>query len=162
MEVCILKAAGEALPGKVRNVYAPTFGGGKFAAILQIRKESPRDEGIQRQAALVAFASFKELKHVFLVDEDVNIFDLEDVLWAMTTRFQGDLDAVPIPGVRMHHIDPSTWPEYHLLHRERGEACKMIFDCTVPFSQKKRVQRAQFAPVHLEKYPLEPYIEKIQ
>lgn len=37
-----------------------------------------------------------ELKHVFLVDEDVDCFDLSDVIWAMNTRFQADVDLIPI------------------------------------------------------------------
>ena len=50
-------------------------------------------------AALLAFSAFPELKHVILVDEDVDIFDTNDVLWAMNTRFQGDADIITIPGV---------------------------------------------------------------
>lgn len=156
MEACIWKAVNEAMPGKVTGVYAPPFGGGKLAVVLRIRKCCDRDEGVQRQAALVAFGAFRELKHVFLVDDDVDHTNLNDVLWAMTTRFQGDLDAVPIPGVRIHHIDPSSWPEYSPFSRVRGEGCKMIFDCTVPYAQKDRFFRARFEPVRLEDYKLEP------
>lgn len=58
-------------------------------AVLQFQKLSPSDEGRQRQAALLAFFAFSELKHVFIVDEDVDCFDINDVLWAMNTRFQG-------------------------------------------------------------------------
>ena len=47
----------------------------------------------------MAFAAFSELKHVILVDEDVHIFDTNDVLWAMTTRYQGDVSTAFIPGV---------------------------------------------------------------
>lgn len=57
-------------------------------AVLQCRKTVHTDEGKQRQAALLAFSAFPELKHVILVDEDVDIFDPSDVLWAMNTRFQ--------------------------------------------------------------------------
>ena len=50
---------------------------------------------------------------MILVDEDVDIFDSRDVLWAMNTRFQGDRDIVTIPGVRCHPLDPSSNPAYH-------------------------------------------------
>lgn len=155
-EASIWIALQRALPGKVLNVYAPPGGGGKFMLIIQVKKESIRDEGIQRQAALVAFATFKELKHIYLVDEDVDPFDMDDVLWAMNTRFQGDLDTIMIPGTRMHHIDPSSWPEYSPFLRERGQACKMIFDCTVPFSQKERFKRARFTETDLSRYTFKP------
>lgn len=61
----------------------------------------------------LAFSAFSELKHVFLVDEDVDCFDMNDVLWAMNTRFQGDADIITIPGVRCHPLDPSN--DQHVL-----------------------------------------------
>ena len=79
-----------------------------------------------------------------LVDEDVDIFDTDDVLWALNTRYQGDLDTVFIPGVRCHPLDPSAGPEYDARIRDRGISCKTIFDCTVPFEQKPRFERAAF------------------
>ena len=114
------------------------------APILQMCKKAPTDEGRQRQAALLAFSAFPELKHVVLVDEDVDIFDTDDVLWALNTRYQGDLDTVFIPGVRCHPLDPSAGPEYDARIRDRGISCKTIFDCTVPFEQKARFERAAF------------------
>ena len=71
-------------------------------AVLQFKKSSPSDEGRQRQAALLAFSAFSELKHVFLVDEDVDCFDMKDVLWAMNTRMQG--------GRRYYYNPGSTLP----------------------------------------------------
>lgn len=94
--------------------------------------------------ALLAFSAFSELKHVFLVDEDVDPFDMNDVLWAMNTRFQGDADIITIPGVRTHPLDPSNDPTMSPSIRDHGIATKVIFDCTVPYDQKDRFQRAQF------------------
>ena len=137
----------KALPGKITNVYAHPSGGGKYMAVLQCRKTVHTDEGKQRQAALLAFSAFPELKHVILVDEDVDIFDSRDVLWAMNTRFQGDRDIVTIPGVRCHPLDPSSNPEYSPSIPDIGVSCKAIFDCTVPFHMKERFQRAEFLDV---------------
>ena len=69
------------MPGKLLNVYSHSAGGGKYLAIMQFKKSSPMDEGRQRQAALTAFTAFSELKHVILVDEDVDIYNTNDVLW---------------------------------------------------------------------------------
>ena len=117
-----------------------------------IRKATIADEGRQRQAALLAFSAFPELKHVFLVDDDVDPFDMSDVLWAMTTRYQGNLDTVFLPGVRGHVLDPTQSPLYDARIPARGVGCKAIFDCTVPFDQKERFQRAPFMEVDPGKF----------
>lgn len=146
-EASILAMVDRAMPGKLQNVYCASCGGGKYVAVLQFKKTMPSDEGRQRQAALLAFSAFSELKHVFLVDEDVDCFDLSDVMWAMTTRFQADVDLIAIPGVRCHPLDPSNDPGYSPSIRDGGIACKAIFDCTVPFDQKARFQRCRFKDV---------------
>ena len=88
-EASIYGMVEKAMPGRLQNVYCGSAGGGKYMAVLQFKKREASDEGRQRQAALLAFSAFSELKHVFLVDEDVDCFDMNDVLWAMNTRFQG-------------------------------------------------------------------------
>lgn len=143
-EASILSMVERAMPGKLQNVYCASSGGGKFVAVMQFKKSIPSDEGRQRQAALLAFSAFSELKHVFLVDEDVDCFDIKDVVWAMTTRFQADVDMIPIPGVRCHPLDPSNDPSVSPSIRDHGIACKAIFDCTVPFAEKARFQRSKF------------------
>lgn len=121
-------------------------------AVLQVCKTVPTDEGKQRQAALLAFSAFPELKHVILVDEDVALYDSDDVLWAMNTRFQGDKDIITIPGVRCHPLDPSSDPQYSLNIENKGISCKVIYDCTVPFNMKDKFKRAQFMEVNPEKW----------
>lgn len=153
-EASIYYMIDRALPGRVTNVYAHPSGGGKYMAILQCRKEAHTDEGKQRQAALLAFSAFPELKHVILADEDVDIFDSRDVLWAMNTRFQGDKDIITIPGVRCHPLDPSSSPEYSVSIPDAGISCKTIFDCTVPFHLKERFRRAEFMEVDREKWKM--------
>ncbi len=146
-EASIIQMIERAMPGRLKNVYCASPGGGKFMAVLQVKKSAPSDEGRQRQMALLAFSSFSELKHIFLVDEDVDPFDMNDVLWAMNTRFQGDADIITIPGVRTHPLDPSNDPTMSPSIRDHGIACKTIFDCTVPYDQKDRFVRCQFKDV---------------
>lgn len=149
-EASILDMVERAMPGRVQNVYAHSSGGGKFIAVIQFKKTVPSDEGRQRQAALLAFSAFPELKQVILVDEDVDIFDTNDVLWAMTTRMQADVDIVTIPGVRCHPLDPSNDPACSWSIRDHGIACKTIYDATIPFNQKARFQRAKFMEVDVK------------
>ena len=146
-EASILTMVEKAMPGKLQNVYCASSGGGKYVAIMQFKKSVPSDEGRQRQAALLAFSAFAELKHVFLVDEDVDPFDIKDVMWAMTTRFQADLDLITIPGVQCHPLDPSNQPEYSSHIRARGVRCKAILIVLLPFDQKARFERAKFMDV---------------
>jgi gallate decarboxylase subunit C len=151
-EASILQLVDKALPGLVRNVHAHRSGGGKYLAILQVGKRGPADEGRHRQAALLAFSAFSELKHVILVDEDVDIFDTDDVLWAMQTRFQADVSVVPIPGVRCHPLDPSQKPAFSHSIRDVGITCKAMFDCTVPFDMKDKFQRSKFKEVDVRRF----------
>ena len=151
-EASILQMVERALPGFVQNVHCPSPGTGKYLAVLQVKKRTPSDEGRQRQAALLAFSAFSELKHVMLVDEDVDVFDINDVMWAMTTRYQGDVSTVFIPGVRCHPLDPSSDPAFSPSIRDSGIACKTIFDCTVPWNMKAHFQRSQFMEVDVDRF----------
>ncbi len=151
-EASIIKHVEAAMPGRLKNIYAHSAGGGKYLAIMQFKKLSIHDEGRQRQAALVAFAAFSELKHVILVDPDVDIFDSNDLLWAMTTRYQGDISTVFIPGVRCHPLDPSQSKKFNPLLPAEGTSCKTIFDCTIPFHLKDEFRRAHFQDVDITRF----------
>lgn len=151
-EASILEMVERAMPGRLLNVYAHPAGGGKYMAVMQFKKTMPSDEGRQRQAALLGFSAFSELKHIVLVDEDVDPFDSNDVLWALNTRYQGDIDTVFIPGVRCHPLDPTQNPQYNPLLRDKGISCKVIFDCTVPFNLKGHFERSKFKEVDVNRF----------
>ncbi|WP_213881112.1 UbiD family decarboxylase [Pseudomonas sp. dw_358] len=146
-EASIHLACEDALPGLVKNVYAHSSGGGKFLAVIQVAKRNAADDGMAKQAAVIALAVYRELKNVILVDEDVDLFDTNDVLWAMQTRFVGDLDTTFLPGVTGHVLDPSQTPEYDPRVSSKGTTTKTIFDCTAPFHLKEHFVRAQFKEV---------------
>ena len=146
-EASIIQMVEKAMPGRLLNVYCASPGGGKYMAVMQVKKSMPSDEGRQRQMALLAFSAFSELKNVFLVDEDVDPFDMNDVLWAMNTRLQGDQDIITIPGVRCHPLDPSNDPDFSPSIRDHGIACKTIYDCTVPYDLKDRFHRCKIMDV---------------
>lgn len=151
-EASIFNATETALPGFVKKVYAHTSGGGKLLAILQVAKRSALDQGKERQAALIALGVYSELKNVILVDDDVDPFDSDDVLWAMSTRFQADVDQMNLPGVRGHVLDPSQRPDYSPAIPAVGITCKTIFDATVPFHLREHFIRAQFKDVDVEPF----------
>jgi 4-hydroxy-3-polyprenylbenzoate decarboxylase len=151
-EASVIRLVENTMPGRIVNAYAHPSGGGKYLIILQFRKLAASDEGRQRQAALAAFAAFPELKHVILVDEDIDLFDINDVLWAMTTRYQGDASTVFIPGVRCHPLDPSQSPDFSPSISAEGISCKTIFDCTVPYRLRDRFARPRFSDVDLGRF----------
>jgi len=151
-EASIMRLVERGMPGRLQGVHCHPAGGGKYVAILSFRKLSEHDEGLPRQAALAAFSAFSELKHVILVDDDVDLFDTDDVLWAMTTRYQGDVSTVLVPGVRCHALDPTQSREYNPMLPADGTTCKTVFDCTVPVRMRDRFRRAEFARVELPEY----------
>ncbi len=146
-EASIYKALHDAMPGFCTGVYAHTAGGGKLLAVIQCDKRRAHDDGRARQAAIVALGVYSELKNIILVDTDVDIFDSDDVLWAMTTRMQGDVDIITIPGVAGHVLDPTQTPDYDPRIPARGVTSKTIYDATVPFRLKAAFERAHFRDV---------------
>ncbi len=80
-----------------------TLGGCAFwHAIISIRKQSGEGKN-----ALLAALSVMDLKHVVVVDDDIDVWNAMDVEWAIATRVQGDRDVIVIPGARAKPLDPS-------------------------------------------------------
>ncbi len=151
-EASILAFLHNAMPGNVLNAYCPPSGGGKFNAIIQFKKNNIKDEGKQRQAGLGVLAVLPEVKNVFIVDEDVDIFDPYDVQWAFTTRFRPDLDLILIPGVRCHPGDPTEKQFYDASLRDDGIAYKAIYDCTGLYNFKDRFYRPEYTNVDISEF----------
>jgi 2,5-furandicarboxylate decarboxylase 1 len=80
-----------------------TLGGCAFwHAIISIKKQAGEGKN-----ALLAALSVMDLKHVVVVDDDIDVFNATDVEWAIATRVQGDRDVFIIPGARAKPLDPS-------------------------------------------------------
>ncbi|MGE0627970.1 MAG: UbiD family decarboxylase [Hyphomicrobiaceae bacterium] len=80
-----------------------TLGGCAFwHAIISIKKQPG-----EAKNALIAALSVMDLKHVVVVDDDIDIYDPTDVEWAIATRVQGDKDIIVIPNSRAKPLDPS-------------------------------------------------------
>lgn len=73
-------------------------------AVVQIEKQGP-DDG--RLAIAAAFRGHGSLKHVWVVDTDVDIYDPMQVEWAVATRFQADQDLVVLSNQPGSSLDPS-------------------------------------------------------
>ena len=80
-----------------------TLGGRAFwHAVVSIKKQAGEGKN-----ALLAALSVMDLKHVVVVDDDIDVFNGEEVEWAIATRVQGDRDVMIIPGARAKPLDPS-------------------------------------------------------
>ncbi|HID65689.1 MAG TPA: UbiD family decarboxylase, partial [Aquificaceae bacterium] len=63
------------------------------------------------------------LKHVVVVDDDIDVDNPLSVEWAIATRFQADKDLVVICDSRGSSLDPSS---------ENSLTCKVGIDATKP------------------------------
>jgi len=107
-----------------RAVYATPSSGGQFNVRIALRQRVP---GEARNAIATAFGSLANVKNVFVVDPDIDIFSDEQLDWALATRFQADRDFVILEGMRTLPLDPS-------LGGARVGA-KAGFDLTVQFGR---------------------------
>jgi anhydromevalonate phosphate decarboxylase len=87
-----------------KNVLVTMGGGSWLHGIVQIEKKDPGDP---KKAIEAAFNGHKSMKHVVIVDEDVDIYSPNAIEWAMATRFQGDKDLVIKPDQPGSSLDPS-------------------------------------------------------
>jgi len=74
-------------------------------AVIQIKK---RLEGEPKNAILAAFAAHPSLKHVVVVDEDIDPEDPKSVEYAIATRFQAGKGLIMIRGAKGSSLDPSS------------------------------------------------------
>lgn len=115
----------------VKNVVLTEGGCCYLHAVVQIEKQT---EGDGKNAIMAAFAAHTSLKHVVVVDEDINIFDPNDVEFAIATRVKGDMDILIIPNVRGSSLDPRGAPD--------GTTTKMGIDATKVLVEKENFERA--------------------
>jgi UbiD family decarboxylase len=131
---------------KCRNVLITPGGCSWLHAVVQIKKEN-QDDG--RKAIEAAFRGHGSLKHCVVVDEDINIYDMNDVEWAIATRFQADKDLIIMPNMPGSSLDPSA----DLSEGKKAVTCKAGIDATVPFDKKdKKFRRGEYAEIDIKRY----------
>lgn len=112
-------------------------------AIVKIRKDH-EDDGVK--AIHAAFRGHRSCKHIFVVDEDIDIYDPLSVEWAMATRFQADRDLVMLGRERGSSLDPSAEPGTY-------KTCKVGFDLTAPLEARgKNFKKVPFPSVDLSAF----------
>lgn len=130
---------------KVVDVNVTIGGGCRFHAVVSIEKKQPGDG---KAALIAALGSSKDIKHVVVVDEDIDIFDPSDVEGALASRVQASEDIVLIKGANGTGLDPS-----HLLQMTSD---KVGIDATKPLGDmRQKFEKAKipnFENIQLEHY----------
>jgi len=101
-------------------------------AVVSIDKKS-EDDG--RKAREAAFAWHKSLKHVVIVDADIDIDDPSQVEWAIATRFQAGNDLILKKEQKGSSLDPSADPVTYM-------TAKMGLDATKPIDRAEDFEKA--------------------
>lgn len=143
-EACFWELAERLYPGLVRDVnilhgLTPSSG-----VVFQVKK-GRAEEGFQRNLITAAFAASPTIRMVIVVDDDVDIYSAEDVLWAITTRCQTGTGIIKGAGGRRIVMFPSD-----TLGATGGEPDSLPeagigIDATVPAKAKAHFERACFA-----------------
>ncbi len=120
-EPMIYEAVTRVVP-HVAGVRLTEGGSAWLHGVVGIRKQH---EGDGKNAIMAAFSGHPSMKRVIVVDEDIDIYDDQDVEWAVATRFQAERDLIVVEGAKGSSIDPSA-----------GETTsKMGLDATKPLGQ---------------------------
>jgi 2,5-furandicarboxylate decarboxylase 1 len=142
-EASLFQSVRQTVPS-VTAVHMSPGGTCRYHAIISIKK---RNEGEAKNAIIAAFANSFDIKHAVVVDEEVDIFNMEEVEWAIATRFQADKDLVVVHGSQGSKLDPST---------DHGYGSKMGFDCTVPLKSEpmryKRITIPGYEEINIQEY----------
>ncbi|UCF13786.1 MAG: UbiD family decarboxylase [Thermoplasmatales archaeon] len=130
-----------------KNVLVTMGGGSWLHGVVQIEKKHP-DDG--KKAIEAAFNGHKSMKHVVIVDENVDIYNPNAIEWAIATRFQGDKDLIIKPNQPGSSLDPSGKHETG----KKTLTTKVGVDATIP----THVDKSKYEVVRYEKVDIDDYL----
>jgi UbiD family decarboxylase len=129
-----------------KNVLVTMGGGSWLHGIVQIKKKYNEDG---KKAIEAAFKGHKSMKHVIIIDDNVDIYNPNAVEWAIATRFQGDKDLVVKPFQPGSSLDPSSKQD----PGKKALTCKVGVDATIPFDvDKKKYEIVKYKKVNIDDY----------
>ncbi|MBI5000114.1 MAG: UbiD family decarboxylase [Euryarchaeota archaeon] len=130
---------------KCKNVLITIGGGSWLHGIVQIKKERPEDG---RNTIEAAFRGHNSMKHVVIIDEDVDIYDMNAVEWAIATRFQGDKGLVVKSKEPGSSLDPSSDHS-----GKKTLTAKVGVDATRPMEVgPKKYDKVKYSSVNVDEY----------
>jgi UbiD family decarboxylase len=110
----------------VRGINLTSGGMGWLHCVVSFNKFR---EGDPKNVLMAIFAAHPSLKHAIVVDSDIDPYNMEDVEWAIATRFRGDKDLLIIPDVRVSSLDPVS-------DQVKELGCKVGVDATKPLDRE--------------------------
>lgn len=129
----------------VRDVNISVAGGARFNGYISIKKQK---EGDGKTAIMAALGLQSHLKNVMILDEDVDIYDMSEIEWALASRVQASQDLVVVEGANGASLEPS--------HDLRGVTDKIGIDATRPLVDEEgnfeRVIIPGYQEVDINKY----------
>jgi UbiD family decarboxylase len=134
---------------EVKDVLVTPGGCSWLHGAVSIRKRDPEDG---KKAIEAAFQGHTSMKHVFVVDDDIDIHDPNQIEWAMATRFQGDKDLVIKQNQKGSSLDPSS-------NLETRETTKLGFDLTIPSDRKPEDFKIPELPMNID---ISEYLERCE
>lgn len=133
------------------NVNITPGGASWLHAVVQIDKQAP-DDGLR--AIEAAFRGHSSLKHVVVVDRDVDPFNPADVEWAIATRFQAGQGLHLFPSQPSSSLDPSAVhiPGQKSRSDKLGVDATMFWNTPTGPREPAAYQKVTFPPVDLSRY----------
>ncbi|WIV12559.1 UbiD family decarboxylase [Proteiniborus sp. MB09-C3] len=135
----------------VKDVNITVGGGCRLHAIISINKKK---EGDGKAAILAAFGAFYDIKHVVVVDEDIDIYDVKSVELALASRVQASQDVVIVPGALGSGLEAS--------HVARGVTDKMGIDATKPLGENAHFYEMAVIPGFEGKIDIQKYFPEMK
>jgi len=119
--------------------------------VIQVKKRGPEDDRFVKNLILAAFAASTNIQLAVVVDEDVNIYSADDILWALITRVDPKQDVIAFSesasGIRPGRV---------------GCQGRAGYDATIPFDSKFIYSRGAHPEVNLEKWFAKKEIQKVR
>lgn len=148
-EADILNQARKAIP-EIKDIYLTPGGCSRFHAVVQIKKMAESDANHAIIATLFPTESAHDVKLVVVVDEDIDIYNPNDVEWAIASRVQWDKDIFIIPKMR-GMLDPSAISSTPVSLSDQGDTLtsKVGIDATIPLDRpdsRELYERVGFLP----------------
>ncbi|MBI4330363.1 MAG: UbiD family decarboxylase [Chloroflexi bacterium] len=145
-EACFFELAERLIPGLTVDVHIPPYIGVSTSVVYQVKKRTRADEGFQRNILQSAMSSSIGLRLAIAVDEDVDIYSCDDLMWALVTRVDPATDIIISGGGKrtglmpIENYDPVGEPlgKPSLLHGGMG------IDATVPFEARWAMERTHY------------------
>lgn len=155
-EACYYELADRLVPGLVKDVVVPHAFRSWGGVVIQVQKRRPTDEGRQRDILIQAISSPQSLRMAVVVDEDVDPYSADDVLWAIATRTNPRTGIITGVGSGVEILMP--------IERTESHVAAIGIDATVPFNLKWNYERSKYPvdKVDLKKWFSEDEINKVR